>query len=365
MTNRVTNFSAGPAAIPEKVLEQARDEMMSLPGIGMSVMEISHRSDHFKAIHNSARNNIRKLLNIPDDYEVLFLQGGSRLQFSMIPMNLAAAGQTALYFATGAWSEKAIGESRKIKDITTKVVCDFKESKYDRVPSGKLDGIEDDAAYAYYCSNETIHGVQFQSEPDVGNVPLICDCSSDIFYRPLPIEKYGMVYACAQKNAGPSGVTIVVMRKELLERSRDELPGYLNYKLHADADSMFNTPPTFAIYMVNLVTQWLLDDVGGLEKMHAQNQTKSALLYDVIDASDGFYVPHAQKDSRSLMNVTFNLGSDELLSKFKESAAKQNLCNLSGHRSVGGVRASIYNAMPVEGVTQLRDFMQEFQASHS
>ena len=364
MTERVFNFSAGPAAFPEKVLMQARDEMMSLPGLGMSVMEISHRSDEFKAIHSQAISNIRTLLSVPDDYEVLFLQGGSRLQFSMIPMNLASPGQTADYFVTGTWSKKSVGECEKIAGVTPNVVCDFSESGYDRIPAAGEVKLNPDAAYAYYCSNETVQGVQFLDEPDVGDVPLICDSSSDIFCRPLPVQKYGMIYACAQKNAGPAGVTIVIMRKDLVERSSDDLPGYLSFKTHADAGSMFNTPPTFAIYMVNLVAKWLLNDVGGLDKMFARNQEKASMLYEVIDNSDGFYVPHAQPDSRSIMNVTFKLAKEDLLGEFVQQAAERRLCNLKGHRSVGGIRASIYNAVPVEGVTELRDFMTEFRSSH-
>lgn len=363
MTERVFNFSAGPAAFPEKVLLQARDEMLSLPGLGMSVMEISHRSDEFKSIQAQAQSNIRTLLSIPDDYEVLFLQGGSRLQFSMIPMNLASPGQTADYFVTGTWSKKSVAECEKV-GVKPNVVCDYSESGFDRIPAPGAIQINPESAYAYYCSNETVQGVQFPTEPDVGSVPLICDSSSDIFCRPLPVEKYGMIYACAQKNAGPAGVTIVIMRKSLLDRSSDDLPGYLNYKMHADADSMFNTPPTFAIYMVNLVAKWLLDDVGGLEKMFAINQKKASMLYEVIDSSDGFYVPHAHPDSRSIMNVTFKLANEDLLAEFVEQAAKRRLCNLKGHRSVGGIRASIYNAVPTQGVEELRDFMTEFRSSH-
>ena len=363
MTDRVFNFSAGPAVMPEKVLMQARDEMMSLPGLGMSIMEISHRSDTFQAIHDAARTNIKALLGVPDDYEILLLQGGSRLQFTMIPMNLAAPGQSADYFVTGSWSQKAAAECRKVESVTTNVVCDYSETLFDRIAQPGEYQINPDAAYAYYCSNETVQGVQFPTEPDVGNVTLVSDSSSDIFSRPLDVEKYGLIYACAQKNAGPAGVTIVIVRKDLLDRCRDTLPGYLNFKTHADADSMFNTPPTFAIYMVNLVAKWLLEDVGGLESMFARNREKAEMLYEVIDDSDGFYRPHALPGSRSIMNVTFNFASDTLLADFVKEATKRNLYNLKGHRSVGGIRASIYNAMPIEGVVQLRDFMKDFSAS--
>ena len=359
-TRRVFNFSAGPAIFPEKVLSQARDEMLSLPGLGMSVLEISHRSDTYKAIHASAQANVRQLLNVPDDYEVLFLQGGSRLQFTMLPMNLASPGQSVDYFVTGTWSKKAVEECRKVVGVTPNIVCDFGGSKYDRIAETGDFQIDPAAAFAYYCSNETVQGVQFQKEPDVGEIPLVCDSSSDIFSRPLDVTKYAVIYACAQKNAGPAGVTIVIIRKDLLDRSDDGLPGYLNFKTHAEADSMFNTPPTFAIYMLNLVTEWLLNDIGGLENMYARNQEKAAILYAAIDQSRGFYLPHAQSNSRSIMNVTFNLGSEEELAKFVAEAAKRELCNLKGHRSVGGIRASIYNAMPTEGVAALGEFMKEF-----
>jgi phosphoserine aminotransferase len=360
MSERVFNFSAGPATIPESVLAQARDEMLGLPGLGMSVMEISHRSAPYKAIHDSAKDNIRKLLNLPENYKVLFLQGGSRLQFSMIPMNLGGSGQTAHYYSTGTWSKKAVEEARKIDDLNVDVVCDYSDSKFTRVPSADEITINPSAAFAYYCSNETVQGVQFPTEPNVGDVPLVCDSSSDIFCRPLPMEKYGILYACAQKNAGPAGVTILIIRDDLLDRSKDELPGYLNFKTHADNDSMFNTPPTFAIYMVNLISEWLLNDIGGLDKMHERNQSKSQMLYEVLDASEGFYAGHAQADSRSLMNVTFKLPSDEIQNDFIAGAEEHGLFNLKGHRSVGGIRASIYNALPVAAVESLRDFMKDF-----
>ncbi|MEM7312827.1 MAG: 3-phosphoserine/phosphohydroxythreonine transaminase [Planctomycetota bacterium] len=365
MSDRVFNFSAGPAVLPESVLARARDDMMGLPGLGMSVMEISHRSAPYQAIHDSAKSNIRKLLNLPDNYQVLFLQGGSRLQFSMIPMNLADSGQTAQYMCTGTWSKKAIDEAKKVPGLNVDVVCDYSDSNFKQVPAGGELSIDSSAAYAYYCSNETIQGVQFPSEPSVGDVPLVCDASSDIFCRPLDMPKYGILYACAQKNAGPAGVTILIIRDDLLERSKDELPGYLNFKTHADNDSMFNTPPTFGIYMVNLIAEWLLNDIGGLDKMVERNRQKSKMLYDVLDASDGFYAGHADAGSRSLMNVTFNLPSDEIQSDFIAGAEEHGLFNLKGHRSVGGIRASIYNALPVTAVEALRDFMKDFYQKRS
>jgi len=360
MTQRAYNFSAGPAVLPEPVLAQAQQEMMALPGPRASVMEISHRSAAFKEIIGAAEANIRKLLSVPDSYEVLLLQGGSRLQFSMIPMNLLTDTQkSADYLVTGAWGKHAVKEARKEGEIN--VVWDGGDENYTRLPSGDQLKLDPNAAYLHYTSNETIHGVQFSSEPEVGDVPLVCDASSEFLYRPLAIERYGLIYACAQKNLGPAGVTIVVIRKDLLERSRETLPGYLNYKNHADAGSLMNTAPTFAIYMVRLVTDWLLNEIGGLEKMYAQNRAKAAMLYEVIDQSNGFYNGHAEKECRSLMNVVFRLPSEELTKKFVAEADEKNLTALAGYRSLGGIRASIYNAMPVAGVEALRDFMVEFR----
>jgi phosphoserine aminotransferase len=361
--DRVFNFSAGPAVMPVPVLQRAQQELLCLPGAGASVLEISHRSKQFIAILEDAISNLRKLLTIPDDYEVLFLQGGSRLQFSMIPMNLwGNQSGPADYLLTGSWGVAARAEAEK--EGSVHIAWDGAETGYDRLPADDQLQLSPNAAFAYFTSNETIEGVQFKTEPQVGDVPLVCDASSDFLHRPLDIARYGLIYACAQKNAGPAGVTIVVIRKDLLERSQPTLPGYLNFQLHAKQESMYNTPPTFAIYLVNLVAKWLLEDVGGLEAMHALNQRKASLLYDVIDASDGFYRGHAQPDSRSLMNVTFRLPSDELQDQFLQGATGRQLCNLKGHRSVGGIRASLYNAMPWEGVVALRDFMIEFQQQH-
>ncbi len=361
MTRRAYNFSAGPAVLPEPVLAQVQREVMALPGPRASVMEISHRSAPFKEIIEAAEANVRKLLSIPENYAVLFLQGGSRLQFSMVPMNLLTdEKKSADYLTTGAWGKHAVKEGKKEGPI--RVAWDGGDSNYTSLPSEADLEINPDAAYAYFTSNETIHGVQFPSEPQVGEVPLVCDASSDFLHKPLLIERYGLIYACAQKNLGPAGVTIVVVRKDLLERSRETLPSYLNYKAHADAGSLLNTAPTFAIYVVRLVTEWLLHDIGGLEKMHALNQSKAKILYDVIESSDGFYTCHAQPACRSLMNVVFRLPSEELTAAFVTQADERNLTALAGYRSLGGIRASIYNAMPLEGVESLRDFMIEFQS---
>ncbi len=363
MTDRVYNFSAGPAVLPLPVLERVREEMLSLPGVGASVLEISHRSAAFTDIIESAEANLRQLLDISDDYAVLFLQGGSRLQFSMAPMNLLGQGQTAEYILTGSWGKKALAEAKKVG--ATRVVFDAKDSNYDHVPEESDLELSADAAYLHYCCNETIQGVQFNGEPEPPeDVPLICDASSDFLHRDLEIDNYGMIYACAQKNAGPAGVTIVVMDKELAERSSDSLPAYLNYNTHINEKSLGNTPPCFAIYVNKLVTDWLLNDIGGLENMFEQNKSKALMLYDVLDANAEFYKGHAQVHSRSVMNVTFNLPSDELTSAFLSGAKENGLTDLKGHRSVGGIRASIYNAMPVAGVEKLRDFMLDFVNSH-
>ncbi len=363
MTQRAFNFSAGPAVLPETVLAEVGRDLLALPSAKASILEISHRSKTFKEIIAAAEANLRQLLSIPDTYEVLFLQGGSRLQFSMIPMNLRAEGGSADYLLTGSWGKHSLKEAQKRGD--THVAWDGSDGNYTTLPADADLQLDANAAYAHFTSNETINGVQFATEPAVGDAPLVCDASSDFLSKPLQIERYGLLYACAQKNAGPAGVTIVIMRKDLLERSRDDLPGYLNYRVHAEAGSLMNTAPTFAIYVVRLVTDWLLNDIGGLEKMHAQNQSKAKLLYDVVDASADFYEGHAAADCRSIMNVVFRLPSEELTKKFVAEAAERDLVTLGGHRSVGGIRASIYNAMPVAGVEALRDFMIQFRDANA
>jgi phosphoserine aminotransferase len=327
-------------------------------------MELSHRGKVFTEIAQDAESTLRSLLGVSDDYAVLFLQGGSVMQFSMIPANLLrGSGGTAHYLLTGSWSKKALAEAKKEGEV--EVAYDAKESNFDHVPAPSDYSIPADSAYLYYCSNETIQGVQFPSEPACPDtVPLVCDSSSDFLSRPLPVDKYGILYACAQKNAGPAGVTVVVIRKDLIERGSDTLPGYLNYKNHADANSMWNTPPTFAIYVLGKVAHWLADDVGGLAEMEKRNQEKAKLLYDVIDANSEFYKGHARPDCRSQMNVTFNLPSQDLQAKFISEAAGHDLDSLKGHRSVGGIRASIYNAMPREGVETLASFMKDFVAKN-
>ncbi len=363
MTHRVYNFSAGPAVLPVPVLEQVQREMLALPGAGASILEVSHRSTAFAPIIEAAERTLRMLLSIPDDYAVLFLQGGSRLQFSMVPLNLLGRGQSADYILTGSWGNDALKEAKKAGD--TRVAWDGKATNYDRLPERGDLNLDPQAAYVHYTSNETIQGVQFKTAPEVGDVPLVCDASSDFLHRPLPIDKYGLIYACAQKNAGPAGVTVVIIRKDLLKRSDPKLPGYLNYDIHNENGSMWNTPPTFAVYVLKLITEWLLDNVGGLDAMHKLNQDKAGRLYDELDRSEGYYAGHARPEHRSLMNVTFRLPSDELTNQFVSEAKKRDLQELKGHRSVGGIRASIYNAMPMSGVEALRNFMREFREKNA
>jgi phosphoserine aminotransferase len=364
MSQRVYNFSPGPAVLPEPVLAEVQRDLLALPGVGASILEISHRSRTFENIIAQAETNLRQLLAIPEDYSVLMLQGGARLQFSMIPMNLMGeARRSCDYIVTGAWSKYATQEAPKFGE--TRIVWDGKPTNYDRLPAQSELRLDPKAAYVYYASNETIQGVQFAGEPQVGNVPLVCDASSDFLSRPVDVRKYGILYACAQKNAGPAGLTIIIIRKDLLERSRDSLPGYLNFQIHAEARSLWNTAPTFPIYVLMLVTKWLQTDIGGLANMEAQNRAKAKLLYDAIDQSRGFYAGHAQPSCRSMMNVSFRLPSDELTSKFVTGAEERGMTDLKGHRSVGGIRASIYNAMPLVGVEKLRDFMLEFQTQHT
>lgn len=361
-TERVYNFSPGPAVLPLDVLERARDEMLSLPGVGISVLEISHRSPAFDSILEETLQGLRQLLAIGDDYEVLLMQGGASLQFSMVPMNLLRGRQAAAdYIITGTWGQTGAKEARREGKVH--VAWDGGATGYDRLPDAKEIGRSDSPAYVHVTSNETIQGVQWKHDPDGGGAPLVCDCSSDFMSRPIAVPKYGLIYACAQKNAGIAGVTVVIIRKDLLERSRDDLPTMLDYRTYAKNGSRPNTPPVFAVYVLGLVCQWLRDSVGGLAAMNRHNAAKAKLLYDVLDASGGFYAGHARPECRSDMNVTFRLPDEMLEKAFIKGATERRLVDLKGHRSVGGIRASIYNAMPVSGVESLRDYMLEFQRS--
>jgi phosphoserine aminotransferase len=363
MENRIYNFSAGPAVLPEEVLLEAQKDLFALPGVGMSILEISHRSKTYDAIHQEAKEGLKKLLDIPDDYAILFLQGGASLQFSMVPLNLMPPKNKADYILTGSWSKKAMKEAKRVGTVNIAATTEEGEGDkkyFKRIPKQSELKLDPDASYVHFTSNNTIFGTQWQTEPEVGNVPLVCDASSDILHKKIDVRKYGLIYAGAQKNMGPSGVTLVIIRKDLLERSQDSLHTMLNYKIHAENDSLYNTPNTFGIYIIKLVTKWLLG-LGGLDEMYKINKKKAQLLYDCIDQSGGFYKGHAEKDSRSLMNVTFNLATEELEKKLISEATKAGFDGLKGHRSVGGLRASIYNAFPVKGVEALVDFMKDFQ----
>jgi phosphoserine aminotransferase len=359
MTERIFNFSAGPAVLPVPVLEKARDEMLSLPGVGMSVMEISHRSKTFDAIHQSAKAGLKELLGVPEGYEILFLQGGASLQFSMVPINFLNGG-SADYVLTGSWGKKAIKEAKK--HGAASAAADMADSHYNRTPAQDELKLDADAAYVHVTSNETIEGVEWEEEPNVGNVPLVCDASSDICSRPVDVSKYALIYAGAQKNLGPSGVTLVILRDDLLQKIPDGLDTMLDYRTHAKADSLYNTPNTWGIYILNLVCDWMREQ-GGLDAIHKRNEEKARKIYEAIDATD-FYRGHAVREARSIMNVTFRLPSEELEKKFTTEATAQGLDGLKGHRSVGGIRASIYNAFPVEGVDALVQFMREFERTN-
>ena len=360
--DRVFNFSPGPAVLPLPVLEQARDELVSLPGVGASVLEISHRSPPFDRILEETLRGLRDLLAIGPDHELILLQGGASLQFSMVPMNLLRGQDGAAdYILTGTWGATAVKEARREGKVH--VAWDGAATKHDRLPKADEIRLSSRPAYVHVTSNETIQGVQWKHDPDVGDAPLVCDCSSDFLSRPIDVGRHGLIYACAQKNAGIAGVTAVIIRKDLLDRSRDDLPSMLDYRTFVQAGSRPNTPPVFAIYILGLVCGWIRDAMGGLAGMHRHNADKARLLYDVLDASGGFYAGHARPDCRSDMNVTFRLPDERHETAFVKGAAGHGLIDLKGHRSVGGIRASIYNAMPVAGVEALRDYMLDFQRS--
>ncbi|MDR1824730.1 MAG: 3-phosphoserine/phosphohydroxythreonine transaminase [Bifidobacteriaceae bacterium] len=357
---RVYNFSAGPAQLPLEVLERAQAELTDWQGSGMSVMEVSHRGKPFVACAAHAEAQLRTLLGIPDNYKVLFLQGGATAQFSVVPMNLTQPGDTAAYINTGQWSAKAI-KAAIAQGLDVQVVADEKASSYTTVPEPGSFQVPAGAAYLHYTPNETIGGVEFGYVPDAAGLPLVADMSSTILSRPIDVSRYGIIYAGAQKNMGPSGLCVVIVRDDLLGKARSTTPGIFDYAAMAAADSMLNTPPTFAIYLLGLILDSLVAG-GGLEAMAKRNQAKAAALYAAIDASD-FYANPVAPNARSWMNVPFTLANPGLDADFIAQAAEAGLTNLKGHRSVGGMRASIYNAMPMEGVQALIDFMAEFEAS--
>ncbi len=358
--SRIFNFSAGPAMLPEAVLQKAASEMQDWHGSGMSVMEMSHRGKDFMSIAERAESALRRLMQIPDNYKVLFLQGGASCQFAMVPLNLLGNKTQADYIHTGAWSKKAIAEAKRYCEVN--IVANSEASQFSDIPDFSTWQLNSDAAYLHYTPNETIGGVEFHWIPDCADVPLVADMSSTILSRPVDVSRFGIIYAGAQKNIGPAGLTLVIIREDLMGNARDTTPAMFDYATHAKNGSMYNTPPTYSWYLAGLVFDWLLE-LGGLSAMAAINQRKAEKLYHAIDNNDFYQNPVAVKD-RSWMNVPFTLADAALDKVFLEEAEKQNLKTLKGHRSVGGMRASIYNAMPEAGVDSLIDFMQQFAAKH-
>ena len=355
--SRVFNFGAGPAMLPEPVLKQAAEEMLDWHGSGMSVMEMSHRGKQFIGIHAQAEADLRELLAIPKNYKVLFLQGGAAGQFAFVPMNLLRGKTAAAYVNTGHWATRAIAEAKRYCKVN--IAASSEDANFSYAPKQDKWKIDRDAAYVHYTSNETIGGVEFHWIPDTGDVPLVADASSHILSRPLDVCRFGLIYAGAQKNIGPAGLAIVIVRDDLIGHAAADTPAIFDYKVQAEADSMHNTPPTYAIYIAGLVFQWL-KKLGGLEKMEEINIAKAKLIYDYLDESEFYHSPVARED-RSRMNIPFTLRSDKLDEEFLKQAKARGLIELKGHRSVGGMRASIYNAMPLEGVKALVEFMRDFE----
>ncbi len=358
--SRVYNFSAGPAALPEEVLQRAADEMLEYGDSGQSVMEMSHRSKEYQAIIDSAESLLREIMSIPDNYKVLFLQGGASSQFAMIPLNLMTTGK-ADFIVTGQWANKAYQEASRYGDC--KIVASSKDKTFSYIPEIDNSEFRPDASYVHICQNNTIYGTRFSDIPETGNVPLISDMSSCILSEPVDVSKYAVIYAGAQKNMGPAGLTVVIIREDLIGNARETTPTMFNYQIHADNGSMYNTPPTYGIYILKLVLEWLKNK-GGLSAMKEYNEKKAAVLYDFLDSSALFNATVQGKD-RSLMNVPFVTGNEELDAKFVSEAKKAGFINLKGHRSVGGMRASIYNAMSMEGVEKLVAFMKKFEAENA
>ncbi len=361
MEKRIYNLSAGPAILPEEVLLEAQKDLYSYKGSGMSVMEMSHRGKIFDGIIKDAEADLRKLLSIGDNYAVLFLQGGATLQFSMVPLNLMPPKNKADYIVTGSWAKKSVKEAKRVGAVN--IAATTESESFVRIPKQSELKLDPDTSYVHFTSNNTIYGTEWRNEPEVGNVPLVCDASSDFLHKKIDINKYGLVYAGAQKNIGPAGVTVVIIKKDLLERSSDSLHTYMNYKIHAENDSMYNTPTTFGIYIAGLVFKWLLN-MGGLDEMYKRNMDKAKILYDAIDTSGGYYKGTIVAEDRSLMNITYRLPNEELEKKFIDEAKKKGFDGLKGHRSVGGIRASIYNAFPKKGVEDLTAFMEDFKKNN-
>ncbi len=362
MDNKIYNFYAGPAVLPEEVLKKVQNELLNYKNTGMSIMEISHRSKEFEEIIFDAEKLLKKILRIGEEYRVLFLQGGASTQFYMIPMNFLKENDTADYILTGSWSEKALKEAKKIGK--TKIAASTKENNYSRIPNINEIEISDNSAYLHITSNNTIFGTQWHEFLEPNNTPIIADMSSDILSRRFDASKFDLIYAGAQKNLGPSGVTVVIIKKDLLEKSKETIPTMINYNTHAQKNSMFNTPPCFAVYILKMVLEWI-ENNGGLDTIEEVNRKKASYIYEVIDKSSGFFKGHSEKESRSMMNITFTMENSDLEEKFVAEANSKGLIGLKGHRSVGGLRASIYNAMTVEGCRVLADFMEEFQKKNS
>ncbi len=355
---RKYNFFAGPSTLPVEVLEELKENMVDYKGMGMSLIETSHRSKEYDEVHNDAVALVKELLGLPANYRVMFLGGGATLQFTMVPANLLTGPRIADYAVTGSWAQKAYEDAARLGNPV--IVYDGKDNKYTQLPANLTPG--EDSSYLHVTSNETIGGLQWQKWPETGNVPLVADMSSDIMSRPVPVERFGLIYAGAQKNLGPAGVTLVIIREDLLERSTaNNLTAYLDYSIHADKNSLYNTPPVFSIYAVMLVLK-RLKALGGLEAVEKVNREKAGIIYDVIDSSNGFFNCPVQKENRSMMNIVFTMENEELEKDFIAKASEKGMVGLKGHRSVGGCRASVYNSMPMEGVNALADFMKEFAA---
>ncbi|MFD2117652.1 3-phosphoserine/phosphohydroxythreonine transaminase [Paenibacillus yanchengensis] len=355
---RAFNFNAGPAALPLSVLQKAQEQFVDFNGAGMSIMEMSHRSAAYEQVNNETEALVRKLLQVPDNYKVLFMQGGASTQFAMLPMNYLTAGKQAAYVDTGAWAGKAIKEAELIGN--TVIAASSASDQYMKMPALDQLSLDSNTAYLHLTSNETIGGTQFKTFPNTGNVPLIVDMSSDILSRPLQIEQYGMIYAGAQKNLGPSGVTLVIVREDLVAASNKEIPTMFRYSTHAKSNSLYNTPPSYSVYMMKLVLEWI-DEMGGVDKLAAYNEHKTNLIYNVIDNSDGYYRGCADIDSRSRMNITFRMANEELEKQFVKESEQAGFVGLKGHRDVGGLRASTYNAVPTASCEALAQFMVDFQ----
>jgi phosphoserine aminotransferase len=361
MVNRIYNFAAGPCTLPLPALEKAQSEFVDFENNGMSLIEMSHRSKGYDAVHQTALANMREILDIPETHDIMLLQGGATLQFAMIPMNLAPAGKSAAYVLTGSWAKKAVADAKKV--AAADIIWSGESENFVRMPKAEELTVDADAAYLHITSNETIGGIEYQAYPDTGNVPLVADMSSHIMSRPVPWDKISLAYGGAQKNLGPAGVTFAIMRRDLIERCREDLPAYLSYRIHASKESLYNTPPVFGIYMLKLTTDWVKAS-GGLKAMEENAIKRSQLIYDAIDGSDGWYRCPMETASRSRMNVCFRLPSEELEKRFIAEALEKGMSGLKGHRSVGGCRASMYNAMPIEGAETLAEFMASFKKSN-